>query len=58
MRTIEQGTAPQWDGEILSERNADGDGVEQKYEEVVKWFRKATEQGNASAQHGIEKMMK
>ena len=45
-------------GGIPSECNADGYGVEQKYEEVVKWIRKAVEQGNAGAPHGLEKLMK
>ena len=32
---------------------ASGQGVPQNYAEAMKWFRKAADQGNARAQHGI-----
>jgi hypothetical protein len=32
---------------------ANGQGVPRDYVESVKWYRKAAEQGNANAQHGL-----
>jgi TPR repeat protein len=34
----------------------DGDGVPQDYAEALKWYRKAADQGNASAQFNLGKM--
>lgn len=30
-----------------------GEGVEQNYEEAVKWYRRAAEQGDAEAEHSL-----
>ena len=37
----------------IGQRYYTGDGVEQDYDEAVKWFRKAAEQGYAEAQHSL-----
>ena len=37
---------------------ANGQGVEQICTETVKWYRKASEQGNKNAQKALEKMKK
>lgn len=58
MRTKEKGTVPQWDGGNTKRVQRRRIWLEQKYEEVVKWIRKAVEQGNAGAPHGLEKLMK
>ena len=38
---------------MLGESYAEGKGVPQDYAEAVKWFRKAAEQGSATAQYSL-----
>jgi tetratricopeptide (TPR) repeat protein len=59
--TVERTREEALQGDALAQKNlgtmyANGNGVEQDYEEAVKWYLKAAEQGDAGAQNNLGRM--